>query len=236
MRRGNLKKILIRSSFILAGVAVFAVGSFSLAKYVHSEEEKGAAGVARMGVKVFELTSGSRSESIDYTQAVPGFDIPVPRISLHLDSEVGYSLYLKVMETSNSDNVAHDWTNPEFAMGNAIHGLDADGKQCDVVSYTMAPWWVFQASENVVENGKEYRVKYYKYNLAADPDHEGDASTEETDFMFKPATVYDYTGTDNTIGLLMSDAIIVSQHYGVLDEKPPQFYIGFEAYIQQTLG
>ena len=239
MTRGKLKKILLRTAFVLVGVTVFAVGSFSLARYVSSEEAESSAGVARLGIKVFELKDGDLRANIDYTQVVPGFDIPVPCISLHLESEVSYTLYLKVTEGSDVGAV-HDWSDPLFTMGNAIKGLDDKGNTHDVVSYSMAPWWSYMATDadDYVENGMTYHVKYYRYNLAADTDHGGSAAPDvKADYMFKAGEEYNYTaGEAGMIELLNGGAIIISQYYGVRDDDPPRFSLGFEAYIRQTLG
>lgn len=237
MRGGKLKKILFRTALVLTGIAVSAAGSFSLAKYISAEEAANKASVAGMGVMVFELENGKRSANIDYTQVVPGYDISVPRISLHLDSEISYTLYLAVTESSDVGGV-HDWTDPELANGNAIIGRDTNGDFCEVVSYSMASWWNFLGLRRREENGVAYTVKYYSYNLGKDTEHGGNASANDN-YMFKAGVEYNFTGAggaEKTIGLIQNDSIFISEYYGVLDNTPPQFSLAFEAYIQQTLS
>lgn len=241
MGRGKLRKILLRTAFVLVGASVFAVGSFSLAKYVSSESSEGSGSVASLGIKLFELKEGSLLESVDYRQAVPGFDIPAPRISLHINSEVSYTLYLKVTEGSTIGG-EHDWRTGEYARGNAIMGQDSAGKECEVISYEMADWWEYEGTSADVdydENGISYHTKYYKYNITTDTEHNKKVSLSElSEYMFKPVTEYNYTdreGGIGTIGLLKNNALVVSQYYGVHDENPATFYLSFEAYIRQTL-
>lgn len=240
LNKASLKKILRRSSFFLLSVIVFVVGSVSYAKYLSANNMDDASGIAHMGVEIFELEKyGSYAANIDYTQAVPGADIPGPRISLKLESEVSFTVYLRVTEGAGKDAVRLSTQDKRYERGNVIKGQDADGMSHDVVAYTLAPWWTYRGTMDSYKNeedGMVYNVKLYQYNLAADSTHkENYVSDNATDHVFKPATLYNYTNDgEDTIQILEFDSIIISQYYGVRT-NPPKFYFSFEAYIRQTV-
>lgn len=241
MSRGKLNnksinKILLRSSFILLAVMMFALGSVSYAKYVSTNDTDDSAGVAGMGVELFEMDKyGSYAANIDYTQVVPGADIPGPRISLKLNSEVSYTIYLRVTEASDSD-AGFGTQDTEYQRGNTIKGKDGEGRTHDIVAYSLAPWWTYEGGMDPYTEGSiTYKVKIYKYNLAADNTHpEHYVSPTAKNHVFKPATVYDYTADGaKTIQVLQYDSILISQYYGV--QTKPKFYLSFEAFIRQSV-
>lgn len=248
--------ILFWTVCVLLSLAIFTIGSFSYARYISSNDENSSAGVANMGIEVFELEKGgSLVTNIDYTQVVPGADIPGPHIKLKMCSEVSWSLYVKVTEYGfpvadgeGGDN-SLDEKNGNAIAANVTVGKDENGEDKkewhNVVMYEMSDEWELVDTQTVTENDEEYYVKTYKYTFK-------DTKTG----VFKPATQYDYTGSDE-IELLMGDVIFISQYYGDYfygDYKdsevedgdseylPPhyrqdiKFGLSFETYIRQVLG
>ena len=132
MSRGKNKmsfgRILLLPTFILLGIMVVLVGTVSYAKYISREESKQSANVANMGVELFELVERGKVVNelkIDYTKVVPGADIPGPHIRLQIESEVTWSLFVKVK-----------WTNT-FPIMRTL----PDGHQEEIVYFNMADGW-----------------------------------------------------------------------------------------------
>lgn len=164
-----LGRILFRASFILAGVAVIAAGSVSYAKHLSAEEAKQSAGVANMGVTLFELVENGNAANdlrIDYTKVVPGADIPGPHIRLKINSEVSWLLFVKV--TTNNF---------------PIMGVDADGNEMETVTYEMAEGWKQVGAPTVKGNVTEYT---YQYNYVFLPavEHDYTIGILEDDVIF----------------------------------------------------
>lgn len=256
-------KVLLRTLPLLLGAAVFVAGSVSLAKYVYTSSLNDSAGTASIGIEVFELDQyGSTEQYIDYTQIVPGSDIPGPHIKLRLNSEVSYTLYVQVTETGDFP-LPKDDKDPLYSSNrNAIKGdvRDKNGavSKHEVISYSMSSRWkLIETVIGKMEDGTKCCTKTYKFNV------EGSVGSndKDSDYMFKPATKYNYTNVETEnyttlyeLPVLEFDAIIVSQYYGdyvyggyedkngkpeYVDggyQQKQKFYISFNAYIKQVVN
>lgn len=201
MNRGKISigRILLLPSFMLIGILVFIAGTVSYAKYVSGEESKQSAGIANMGVELFELVEYGKPVNelkIDYTKVVPGADIPGPHIRLMINSEVSWTLFVRVTQT-----------------GLPLKGVNEHDREIDTIYYEMSENWAQVPGQEGL----------YRYIV-------NDPKESEHDYVFKPATVHDYTG-ESEIAILAGDMIYVSQYY----DKASEFTLSFEAYIRQTL-
>ena len=114
--KSKIGRILLRTACVLLGLGVVAAGTISYAKYISGEEEKQSSIVANMGVELFELVefgsaTAQEKVEIDYSKVVPGADIPGPHIRLQIESEVSWSLFVKVTQSNNlpiRDRDGHD--------------------------------------------------------------------------------------------------------------------------------
>lgn len=225
LTKTSIGKILLRTLPFLLGIAIIVVGSVSYAKYVSSHAIDDSASTAGMGIEIFELDKyGSQETNVDYTQIVPGADIPGPHIKLRINSEVSYTLYVKVTETGFPVPVEADKENKNslyYSTRNAIVGniKDKDGNTTphEVISYDMSSRWAWVATELGEINGVKYCTKTYKYNVVGDVSE----STVSSDYIFKPTTKYNYTDVDvkdyttlKELQLLANDSIFISQYYG----------------------
>lgn len=256
------RKILLRSTCILLALALFTMASYSLAKYVSTNEEKTDAGVAKLGIEIFELTdSGKTDTTIDYTKIVPGANISGPSIKLKMYSEISWSIYVTVTEIGfpvGPEEDKDEENSLDKAKGNSITAqtsvVDENGEtrrvNHQVISYYMADDWSLSETKRctgTADDGTQYTyyVKTYVYNK-----------------VFKPATKYNHTNeffndyeTLYEIPLLAGSEIFVSQYYGDYNygsdlggkdnsngsaNVPPhyqqnvEFSLIFEAYIRQV--
>lgn len=249
MSRENISKksfgrILFRTAVILLSIAVIASGAISYAKFISASGMDDASGVAIGGIEVFELEQyGGTQANIDFSQVVPGADIPGPRVNLKMYSEVKWSLFVKVTETGFP---AVDDENDELydklykAKGNSIGadvivGMNEDDsykteRHSAVVSYSMNDNWTLINTEIMyAADNTPYYVKTYQSTA------------------FQPSTKYNYTNTAyegyETLGgftLLDGDSIFISQYYNSYDDvngnysKGQKFGLAFEVYIRQV--
>ena len=206
--KSSLGRILFGMTFVLLAVLLVVAGTLSYAKYINTEEEKQSAGVANMGVELFEFVEyGNVPEGtivkdlkIDFTKVVPGADIPGPHIQLKINSEVSYSLFVKVTATPRDPGK----TFPLMWSGEKV------------VEFNMSEKW-----EKV-----EGQEGLYRYIVKS--------ANGVNDCVFKPATKYDYTGIDE-IQLLEADVIYISQYYPFYDPSY-EFTLSFETFVRQVLG
>lgn len=225
MSRGKIFKKSYRNVLYLA-ISVFvaialliALSATSLAKYISSQKKGDSAGVAGMGIKVFELIEhGSHGEEDDaeYTEGqidlkydcekiIPGVDIPGPHIKLKIDSAVSCALYVKV-------NV------PKV---DCIKFGDGEPTKTQTVTYKIDSKWALQSdlTQEVSSGDTVYTVYTYKY-----------------EDVFNPATEYNHTkdgtGALGEIPVLDGDVIKISQYY----KSSSEFTLTFNAYIKQVLS
>ena len=197
--KSSLGRKLLRASFILVGIAVVAAGTVSYAKYISGKESKQSAGIANMGVELFELVEYGNPVNdlkIDYTKVVPGADIPGPHIRLMINSEVSWTLFVRVTQT-----------------GLPLKFVNEHDREIDTIYYEMSKNWAQVPGQEGL----------YRYIV-------NDPKESEHDYVFKPATVHNYTGKSE-IEILANDTIYVSQFY----DQRSKFTLSFEAYIRQTL-
>lgn len=214
-------KILLRTAVILLSLTVFAAGSISYAKYISVNSTDDSANIAGMGIEIFELNEhGKRVENIDYTKVVPGADIPGPHIKLKINSEVNYSLFVKI--TRSTSMPTHSYTY-----------IDENGEEVPVIEDTV---YYFLSPYNWDQYGKPYidgdkTVETYQYIVSSE--------NGKKDYAFKAATQYNYTNEDDgkikangEIEILGNDVIYVSQYYDY--KNSPKFTLSFEVYIRQV--
>lgn len=98
IRKMSYKKILYWTACVLIGLTLTALTvSEVYARFISSKNSDESANVASVGIEIFELKEyGKTVEHIDLTKVVPGADIPGPHIKLRINSEVNYSLFVKV--------------------------------------------------------------------------------------------------------------------------------------------
>ena len=215
-----LGKFLFWLTFGLILFTLLTAGVASYAKYVSSQESNNVAGVADMGIEIFELKEhGVTFDNVDLTKVVPGVDIPGPHIKLKMYSEVSWAVYVKV--TERGFPVADEL---DYRPGNKITGRGNDGRLHNVVIYDVsADWELVDVEKSKDPDGTMHYVKTYRYNE-----------------VFQPATSYDLTDSTTAIQFLAGEYIFISEHYGNYDyenggNKPgPQFGLTFEAYIRQV--
>lgn len=243
------KKFVFRTAVVLICLAVLAAGTVSYAKYFSFFEKNSSASVANVGIEVFEINKyGSLATNIDFSQIVPGADIPGPHIKLKMNSEVNWSLFVKVTERGFP---VEEWL--DDVPGNSISarvtvGKDENGDDIiqyhDVISYFMSENWerIDTVKEVDKKSGEIYYVKTYKYTS-----------------VFVAGKSYNFTNEEGKgegeIALLAGDFIEVSQYYGDynyggyfdsgIDGKDPEykpphyqqsikFGLKFETYIKQV--
>ena len=225
MSRGNIMKkplgrILFWTICIVLAVAVCTAGSISYAKYISSENMNDHSDVANMGVELFELQEhGVLRQNVDLTQVVPGADIDGPHIRLKINSEVSYTLFLRII---------HD----EFP--ESYKYIDEEGVEnvVDTVYYTVMKdqWTLYEA----YKDGDKY-VEVYQFVVSNE--------NGEKDHVFKASTPYNYTyygeGAMGEITVLLGDVIYISQYYDYTFVRnqghTKDFTISFEAFIRQVM-
>lgn len=220
----SVKKILFHAALALVALAVSAVGSFSLARYISSGGMDDSATVADLGIKIYKFSDRQALvENIDFTQVVPGADIPAPHIELKLQSEVSYTLFVKVTTTGFSQWETDTQDNTKI-IGAKVIGKNHNDKEHEWVKYTLGERWDYVTSSYDDENN--VRTSTYKYNLATD------VKNDPADYVFKPTKSYDFTG-DDELQILDGDVIYISQYYD--HKKAEKFTLSFETYIHQVL-
>ena len=203
------------SSFVIVALLI-ALSATSLAKYISSHNSDQSAGTAKMGIETFELIEhGKHGENDDST--VNGTQLKydcekiIPGVDIpgpHVRLKIDSEVSFALYVKVNVPNVAC----VKFGSG--------DATATQTVTYKMAGGWVEDgASETVTVSGVIYTVYTYKYAN-----------------VFKPATVYNYTG-DDEISVLDGDAIKVSQYYksSSQNSSSPEFSLTFNAYMKQVL-
>ena len=193
---------------ILLVVAILVAWSVSgvFAKYVTSDNSSNSAGVAGVGVEIFSLAEhGQTVVGFDYSNVVPGVDIPGPHIQLKINSSVSYTLYLKVT-TFNC---------PTY--------IDVEGEQVQVVYFDMTADW--EPVESVTVDG--YTVSTYKFVV-------GTADTV-SNYVFKAGEEYSYVDDNEITILKDDVIYVSERYGEFRDSEDLSFSIKFEAYILQVL-
>ena len=243
-----IKRVLYQAGFVILALLAFGALSFSYAKYIASRESDNSAGVANVGVEVFELVkpedddydwswfkttysddgigAGYKGKAVvDYEQIVPGADIPAPYINLKINSEVSYTLYVKVKVSQNL---------PHY-----IKEVDANGYPVTEETIYCLPdddqWTVIGDQTKKEGDCFVYTYKYIVDNTA----------TDDSQYIFKAGTKYEEkdeygNATAKKISILYNDLIYVSDKYGraefgTWNDSATPFTIEFEIFIRQTL-
>lgn len=220
----SVKKILLYAVLPVVVLAVSLAGSFSLARYISSGGLDDSANVANLGIEIYKLSDRQELvEKIDFTQVVPGADIPAPHIQLKLKSEVSYTLFIKVTTTGFSQWET-DTQDKTKIIGAKVMGEDHNDNEREWVKYTLGERWDYVTSS--YDDKTNVRTSTYKYNLATD------VKNDTADYVFKPTVQYDFTDK-NELQILKGDVIYISQYYD--HEKAEKFTLTFETYIHQVL-
>ena len=248
----NKKRVWIACIVLSITVLVVFAVSEVYAKYISSHNSNNTPNLAQVGITEFELVNyqGKTSDILkyDYTKIVPGADIPGPHINLKINSEVSYTLFLRVKVLNGNLNGDDKKENEENLTAKTAHiETKIDTTKWELYSTTTETVKVKpekdtegdtegntekgieedtegDAEEDTEkENKKEYTVYTYKYIV--------DSPEGINDYVFKPGQVYNCVG-DNAIRILKDDVIYVSQYY---TQKNGQFELTFEAYIRQVL-
>ena len=208
-KKQSLGSMLYRTACVLLALvmltawAVFGV----YAKYATEGGSNDSAGVAKVGVEVFNLVQyGQTVAGIDYSKVVPGADIPGPHIQLKINSEVSYTLYL------------------EITSSNCPIYLNVDGNEVKVVYFDLTDKWELVKTVNE----DNYTTCTYKYVV--------NVINGEKDYVFKAGVEHLYTDT-NEITILQDDVIYVSERYAELNASNGEssFSLKFVTYVQQVM-
>lgn len=240
----TLGAVLYRAVCILLVITALTSWSVSglYAKYVSAGSVDENANVARIGIEQFKLIHRAKATtSRDYSKLVPGADIPAPHVSLKINSEVSYTLYLNITLTIPADlaNSQSDYKHVCVAY------TDDSGSVSDIVYFTVdSSKWVF--------------VKTVSGTDSSDQTQQGDDAATGTDgnqvgattsaqyttitYVYKyttnfvAGTTYDYT--TNQLEIITGDVIYVSENYN--REKLPanalEFSLGFDLYLKQYIS
>ena len=198
-----------RALCLLIIVVMLVAWTFSgvYAKYVTSESSSSTANVAGIGVEIFKLVEhGKAVEEFDYSNVVPGVDIPGPHIQLKIKSEVSYTLYLDVT-TRNL---------PLY--------INVDGEQVQVVYFDMTSDWELV---NTVTTDN-YTTNTYKYVV--------DATDNANNYVFKAGEEHSYLGDKEITVLKNDVIYVSEKYGTIYGKgEDVSFSIKFNAYIKQVL-
>lgn len=136
-----------------------------LAKYVTSDEASNSANVAGVGVEILNLVQyGQAVAGLDYSKVVPGADIPGPHIQLKINSEVSYTLYVRIT-VQNLPSYTND-----------------DGETVNTVYFDLTDDWTFVDSVDA----DNYTTSTYKYVV--------DTTNNVKNYVFNAGEEHEYIG------------------------------------------
>lgn len=228
--------MLYRAVCILLVFTVLTSWSVSglYAKYVSGSSVDENANVARMGIEEFKLIDRAEATSArDFSKLVPGADIPAPHISLKINSEVSYTLYLKITLTIPS----------------GLESMQSNDKHV-CVAYTDDSGSVSNIVYFTVDSSKWEFVKTVSGTDSSDQTQQGDDATDgnqtttatttltyvykyKTNFV--AGTTYDYTADSAQLKITTGDVIYVSQYYDKTNSGS-EFSLSFDAYLKQYIN
>lgn len=247
MSRGKILKKTYRSilywsvcALIVITLVAFAISEV-YAKYVTSGGLNDSANVAGVGVEVFELVGhgdhgtedtfvaewNNTGRKYECNLLIPGVDIPGPHVKLKINSDVSYTLYIKVKVPKNVGCLsfvnAVDQPLPDDE--------EVDDKEEKTVFLKMNRHWVEERAYR--EKSDDYIVYTFKYSLT-------DAATVP-DYVFKAGVEYVHDTDETEIEILNDDRIYVSDKFDYSAFKHEtvnavDFTLSFEAYIRQVIA
>lgn len=149
---------------VLTLLAAWSIGE-AYARYVTSDDANDSGNVASVGIESFDLFEHADGvESIDYTKVVPGADIPGPHIQLEINSQVSYTLYVKVTAIN-------------------FPPVDGNGVEAGTVSYSLSDAWRLVNTATEQKGDDKYTVSTYEYIVSG----EGEAQS----CVFEAGTPYE---------------------------------------------
>lgn len=203
------KNVLSRTVGILLVVTVVIALSIGVvyARYVNLDKSNNSANVANVGVEIFNLVAyGKAIEGIDYSNIVPGVDIPGPHIQLKINSEVSYALFLQV------------------TVCNCPTYVNVDGEKAEVVYFALTDDW--ELINTVTE--ENYTTFSYKYIV--------DTTDDVNNYVFKAGENHIYVDSNEIKILQDDVIYVSQNYSDIYGNgEDLSFFIKFESYIQQVL-
>lgn len=194
---------LLLIAIILIGWTVSGV----YAKYVDAGKSSNTANIAGLGVELFNLVEhGQAIAGIDYSNVMPGVDIPGPHIQLKINSEVSYTLYLEVT-----------------ARNFPIY-VNVDGEQVKVVYFDVTDNW--ELIKTVEADGETTYT--YKYVV--------DKTNNENNCVFKAGKEHIYVDEKEITVLKDDVIYVSEKYGDLYRKgEDVSFSLRFKAYVQQVL-
>ena len=205
----SLSSKLCRTLCVLLIVAILATLTISgvYALYVNSNNSSNAAGVAGVGVEIFNLVEhGQAVAGVDYSNVVPGVDIPGPHIQLKIKSEVSYTLYV-VVKVSNL---------PTY--------INADGEEVQAIYFDLtSDWELVQTVET--DGTTAYTYKYVVSTIDG-----------EKNYVFTAGKQHTYLNDNEIAILQNDVIYVSEKYGELCrNGEDTSFSVKFETYIQQVI-